>query len=132
MSEYLFTLIGYVSCLERTGREREDGVCKVSKSDHVIMGDSNHGNTNWSSLICSGDEHQNFMHLTQHMFLTQHVLQHTSVLEIALSRPPELVDKVEIHKPLANISQGDDKLDVDISDIKRYVKEVILIALENI
>ena len=45
------------------------------------------------------------MHLTQDMFLTQHVLQPTSanrVLDVVLLAPSGLVDNVEIYQPLVN------------------------------
>ena len=56
-----------------------NAISEVSKGDCIIMGDVNHGNIKWDTLQSTGVEDQKFVCLIQDNFLTQHVLEPTSI-----------------------------------------------------
>ena len=54
-----------------------NAIKEVSKQDCIIMGDFNHGHTQWTSLQSTGREDQEFLNLLQDSFFSQHVLEAT-------------------------------------------------------
>ena len=50
-----------------------NAISEVSKGDCIIMGDFNHGNIKWDTLLNTGVEDQRCLCLLQDNFLTQHV-----------------------------------------------------------
>ena len=67
------------------------------------MRDFNHWHIQWTSLVSTGREDQEFLNLVQDSFLSQHVLEATrgeNVLGIVLSSQKECVDNVKICEPL--------------------------------
>ena len=84
-------------------------IIEVSKGDCIIMGDFNHGNIKWDSLLSTGVEGQRLLCLVQDNFLTQHVLEPTRaarVFDIVLSSQKEFVDNVVIQEPLGSAQRS--------------------------
>ena len=75
---------------QEEGVKPQKAIREVSKRECVIMGDFNHGHTQWKSFE-SADDHQ-FLLLTLDFFLTQHVLEPTrggNVLDLIVSSQNE-------------------------------------------
>ena len=70
----------------------------------------------------SRDEDQQFIFLIQDIFLTHHVLELTggdNILDIIVSSQKELVDNVNIHKPLGNCENNQIYFDINVKSEKK-------------
>ena len=122
--------IGVVySCPNITKENNEkihNAISEVNKGDCIIMGDFNHGNIKWDTLLSTGVEDQRFLCLVQDNFLIQHVLEPTratSVLDMVLSSQKELVDNVEIKEPLGSSNHNQMHFNINIKSDKTKVKQ---------
>ena len=103
-----------------------NAINEVSKGDCIIMGDFNHGNIKWDSLLSTGVEDQRFLCQVQDNFLTQHVLEPTRaarVLDIVLSSQKEFVDNVVIQEPLGGSDHNQLHFNINIKSDKTKVKK---------
>ena len=57
--------------MKRITQKIQKAIKEVSKGECIIMGDFNHGHTQWKSLESTGGEDQQFLFLIQDSFLTQ-------------------------------------------------------------
>ena len=63
---------------EEDNTKMHNAIKEVSKGECIIIGDFNHGHTQWKSLGSTGGEDENVLLLILDSFITQHVLEPTS------------------------------------------------------
>jgi len=95
---------------------------EVADRNFMLMGDFNYRNINWKGTVCvssASAETKMFMECVPDMFLTQHVKCLTtdrSVLDLALSKEPDLVYDVNNLGRFANSDHYRLKWDVNLQN----------------
>ena len=93
--------------------------------DCIIMGDFNHWNIKWDSLLSTGVEDQKLLCLVQDNFLTQHVFEPTRaarVLDIVLSSQKDFAENVVIQEPLGSSDHNQLHFNINVTSDKTKVK----------
>ena len=106
---------------------------EVCGSHVLIMGDFNYPDVDWSSGSVAASVHSSvaeFVHTLEDCFLAQHVLVPTrgdSILDLILTRDPDLVSDVNTLHPLGNSDRNmilfTVHLECDIAVVKKEIRD---------